>query len=144
MTVRLAPEPVARAYAWARCEPKRLRYRLLHTAARLTFHARTAILRLQHSWPWARELAAAFARLHALPAPRLKLPPHPTTTSPSAGGPRRESRCPNTPTEPPPTPPEHAPAHQPAPPTPVTPTETAPSPPIANPNTTTPLMNDRG
>ncbi len=53
----------------ARCEPKRLRYRLLHVAARLAFHARTATLRLQRSWPWARELAAAFTRLAALPAP---------------------------------------------------------------------------
>jgi Transposase DDE domain group 1 len=35
----------------ARCEPKRLRYRLLHVAARLAFHARTATLRLQRSWP---------------------------------------------------------------------------------------------
>ncbi len=33
----------------ARCEPKRLRYRLLHVAARLAFHARTATLRLQAS-----------------------------------------------------------------------------------------------
>jgi hypothetical protein len=53
----------------ARAEPKRLRYRLLHVAARLAFHARTATLRLQASWPWAAELAAAFTRLKALPAP---------------------------------------------------------------------------
>jgi len=53
----------------ARCEPKRLRYRLLHVAARLAFHARTATLRLQRSWPWAGDLAAAFARADALPAP---------------------------------------------------------------------------
>jgi hypothetical protein len=53
----------------ARCEPKRLRYRLLHVAARLAFHARTATLRLQASWRWAGELAAAFGRLKALPAP---------------------------------------------------------------------------
>jgi hypothetical protein len=52
----------------ARCEPKRLRYRLLHTAGRLAFHARTAVLRLPQAWPWAGELAAAFARLAALPA----------------------------------------------------------------------------
>jgi hypothetical protein len=52
----------------ARCEPKRLRYRLLHTAGRLAFHARKAVLRLPRSWPWAGELAAAFARLAALPA----------------------------------------------------------------------------
>jgi hypothetical protein len=51
----------------ARAEPKRLRYRLLHIAARLAFHARRATLRLQANWPWAHDLAAAFARLHALP-----------------------------------------------------------------------------
>jgi len=53
----------------ARAEPKRLRYRLLHVAARLAFHARTARLRLQANWPWASDLAAAFARLDALPGP---------------------------------------------------------------------------
>nr|MBA3509687.1 transposase [Thermoleophilaceae bacterium] len=52
----------------ARAEPKRLRYRLLHVAARLAFHARSARLRLQASWAWATDLAAAFARLKALPA----------------------------------------------------------------------------
>ncbi|MEX1140724.1 MAG: IS1380 family transposase [Thermoleophilaceae bacterium] len=53
----------------ARAEPKRLRHRLLHVAARLAFHARTATLRLQASWPWATDLAAAFTRLRALPPP---------------------------------------------------------------------------
>jgi len=53
----------------ALCEPKRLRYRLLHVAARLAFSGRRAKLRLQARWPWATELAAAFARLEALPAP---------------------------------------------------------------------------
>ena len=53
----------------AACEPKALRYRLLHTAARLAFHARQATLRLQRSWPWAHALATAFARLAALPPP---------------------------------------------------------------------------
>jgi hypothetical protein len=53
----------------ASCEPKTLRYRLLHTAGRLAFHARRATLRLQASWPWAGQLAAAFARLQALPPP---------------------------------------------------------------------------
>jgi hypothetical protein len=53
----------------ARAEPKRLRYRLLHVAARLAFHARTARLRLQASWPWASDLVAAFRKLHALTAP---------------------------------------------------------------------------
>jgi hypothetical protein len=53
----------------ARAEPKRLRHRLLHTAARLVSHARQAHLRLDRHWPWASELAAAFACLAALPAP---------------------------------------------------------------------------
>jgi hypothetical protein len=53
----------------ARAEPKRLRYRLLHVAGRLAFHARTATLRLQDNWPWATVLTAAFERLKALPAP---------------------------------------------------------------------------
>jgi len=53
----------------AACEPKRLRYRLLHVAGRLAFHARRAILHLDRDWPWARELAAAFTRLAALPPP---------------------------------------------------------------------------
>ena len=53
----------------ARAEPKRLRYRLLHVAARLAFSGRRARLRLQASWPWATDLADAFARLKALPAP---------------------------------------------------------------------------
>jgi hypothetical protein len=52
----------------ARCEPKRLRYRLLHVAARLTRHARRLILHLPRAWPWQRELLGAFARLRTLPA----------------------------------------------------------------------------
>ena len=52
----------------AKAEPKRLRYRLLHVAARLAFSGRRAKLHLQHTWPWATELAAAFRKLKALPA----------------------------------------------------------------------------
>jgi Transposase DDE domain group 1 len=51
----------------ATAEPKTLRYRLWHTAARIVRHARRAILRLQASWPWAVELARAFTRLRSLP-----------------------------------------------------------------------------
>jgi hypothetical protein len=51
----------------AAAEPKTLRYRLLHTAARIVRHARRVILRRQRSWPWAVELAKAFTRLRALP-----------------------------------------------------------------------------
>jgi len=52
----------------ASCEPKRLRYRLLHVAARLAFHARKATLRIDTAWPWADALVAAFTRARALPA----------------------------------------------------------------------------
>jgi Transposase DDE domain group 1 len=51
-------------------EPKTLRYRLLHVAARVVRHARRVVVRLQRAWPWATELAAAFARLRALPLRR--------------------------------------------------------------------------
>ena len=47
-------------------EPKTLRYRLLHVAARVVRHARRVIVRLHRTWPWAAELAAA-TRLQALP-----------------------------------------------------------------------------
>ena len=50
-------------------ELKRLRYRLLHQAGRIARHARRTTLRLAKDWPWSGELAAAFARLQALPAP---------------------------------------------------------------------------
>ncbi len=52
----------------ARCEPKRLRYRLLHVAGRLTRHARRLVLHLPRAWPWQRELIAAFEDLRTLPA----------------------------------------------------------------------------
>jgi hypothetical protein len=52
----------------AKAEPKRLRYRLLHVAGRLAFHGRRGRLRLQHDWPWATALLAAFQKLKALPA----------------------------------------------------------------------------
>jgi Transposase DDE domain group 1 len=48
-------------------ELKRLRYRLLHQSGRIVRHARQRILHLARGWPWSAELAAAFARLQALP-----------------------------------------------------------------------------
>jgi hypothetical protein len=105
----------------ARVEPKRLRYRLLHVAARLAFHARTATLRLQATWPWATELAAAFARLKAPRPSRLtrRTDPLDNHTLPGASAPpsmpdnnRPDARarprpCPRrpqpTPTRPPPS-----------------------------------------
>jgi hypothetical protein len=50
------------------CEPKRLRYRLLHVAGKLTRHARQLTLHLPADWPWAAAIARAFKRLAALPA----------------------------------------------------------------------------
>jgi hypothetical protein len=53
--------------ALAIAEPKALRYRPLHVAARIVRHARRTILRLQATWRWAAQLAIAFMRLRALP-----------------------------------------------------------------------------
>jgi len=49
-------------------EPKRLRYRLFHTAAQVVRTGRRVRLRLQRSWPWTWQLHLAFARLRLLPA----------------------------------------------------------------------------
>ena len=53
----------------ARCEPKRLRYRLLHVAGRITHSGRRTRLHLPARWPWAGALVAAFSRLRVLPGP---------------------------------------------------------------------------
>ena len=53
----------------ARAEPKRLRYRLLHVAGRITRSGRRTRLHLPEGWPWAGALVEAFSRLRALPAP---------------------------------------------------------------------------
>lgn len=53
----------------ATAEPKRLRYRLLHTAARLVHGQRRRWLRVPATWPWADQLTAAFTRITAIPAP---------------------------------------------------------------------------
>lgn len=77
-TQRLVLAPAARAHQdttgdllgeLARCEPKRLRYRLLHVAGRLTRHARRLRLHLPRGWPWGNALRLAFQHLQALPAP---------------------------------------------------------------------------
>jgi Transposase DDE domain group 1 len=53
--------------ALALAEPKRVRQRLLHVAGRIVRSGRRTTLRLPRTWPWADALAAAFARLRALP-----------------------------------------------------------------------------
>jgi hypothetical protein len=55
----------------ARAEWKTIRYRLLHTAARITHSARRTRLRLQKGWPWALALARAFTILRRIPVPAL-------------------------------------------------------------------------
>ena len=55
--------------ALAKAEPKTLRYRTLHAAARLTRGGRRRRLRIQASWPWAADIVAAWDRISALPQP---------------------------------------------------------------------------
>lgn len=50
-------------------EPKKLRYRLLHTAARLVCGQRQLHVRIDHRWPWRQAVLTAFIRLAALPQP---------------------------------------------------------------------------
>ena len=51
-----------------RAEPKTIRYRLLHVAARLATHAGEHIMRIDRNWPWRHDLAGAYTRLrHTLP-----------------------------------------------------------------------------
>jgi DDE family transposase len=49
-----------------RWEPKRLRYRLLHVAARITRHARRTRLHLPAGWPWRSDLIGAWHQLSGL------------------------------------------------------------------------------
>ncbi len=51
--------------ALAKAEPKTMRYRVLHVAAFLAHRSRGLTLRLDETWPWASDLATAFARLRA-------------------------------------------------------------------------------
>jgi hypothetical protein len=51
--------------ALAKAEPKTMRYRVLHVGAVLVHRGRDLIMRLDEAWPWASELATAFARLRA-------------------------------------------------------------------------------
>ncbi len=51
----------------AKAEPKTLRYRLLHTAARIIRGQRRRRIRIPETWPWATELAAALTTAFTLP-----------------------------------------------------------------------------
>ena len=51
----------------AKAEPKTLRYRVLHAAARLVRGGRKRRLKIQATWPWADAITAAWQRIDALP-----------------------------------------------------------------------------
>jgi len=51
----------------ASAEPKKLRYRLFHTAGQIITTGRRRWLRLAGTWPWADQLVTAFERLHTIP-----------------------------------------------------------------------------
>ena len=53
----------------AKAEPKTLRYRLLHTAARIVRGQRKRKIRIPETWPWADQLATCFHAAFALPPP---------------------------------------------------------------------------
>lgn len=90
--------------AWARvlllhgelaaAEPKKLRYRLLHVAARLTRGGRRLRLRISATWPWRHELATAFHRLPHCPdrLADLRTPHHSRSE-----GPGEPDHCAGTP-----------------------------------------------
>jgi Transposase DDE domain group 1 len=51
----------------ATAEPRTLRYRVLHTAARLARGGRRRRLKIQATWPWTEAITTAWQRLDALP-----------------------------------------------------------------------------
>lgn len=53
----------------AKAEPKTLRYRLLHTAARIVRGQRKRKIRIPETWPWAAQLATCLLTALALPPP---------------------------------------------------------------------------
>jgi DDE family transposase len=53
----------------AKAEPKTLRYRLLHAAARLVRGGRRRTLKIAAAWPWTEAIVTAWQRVHAIPHP---------------------------------------------------------------------------
>jgi hypothetical protein len=53
----------------ARAEPRALRYRLLHAAARLVRGGDRRTLKIAAHWPWATEITTAWQRARAIPHP---------------------------------------------------------------------------
>ncbi len=82
----------------AGAEPKTLRYRLLHTAARLVRGQRKRKIKIPETWPWARELEACFLTIFALPrtdlTPRTRPTPDPAAPGPWNRRPPERHRAP--------------------------------------------------
>ncbi|HLX47396.1 MAG TPA: transposase, partial [Streptosporangiaceae bacterium] len=53
----------------ARAEPKTLRYRVLHAAARLVRGGRRRTLKIAATWTWAEAITTAWQRVQAIPHP---------------------------------------------------------------------------
>jgi hypothetical protein len=53
----------------AKAEPKTLRYRILHAAARLVRGGRRRTLKIAAAWPWATAITTAWQRIQAIPHP---------------------------------------------------------------------------
>jgi hypothetical protein len=51
----------------ARAEPKTLRYRILHAAARLVHGGRRKLLKIAASWPWTEAITTAWQRIQTIP-----------------------------------------------------------------------------
>jgi hypothetical protein len=68
---RLDPDNPAHRRALTKAESKLPRYRLLHTAARITRRGRRTLIKIAAGWGWAEQLAAAFSRLSQIRQPLL-------------------------------------------------------------------------
>jgi hypothetical protein len=55
--------------SFAKAEPKTVRYRLLHAAARLVRSGRRRCLKISATWPWAAAVITAWEQITALPQP---------------------------------------------------------------------------
>lgn len=69
LTARLQTTVLADQPDLAKAEPKALRHRLLHTAARITHGGRRVFLNLARTSPWTTATINAFTRLRLVPVP---------------------------------------------------------------------------
>lgn len=84
------------AAIFAACEPRTLRYRFLHVAARLTRSGRRRRVKIPETWPWATAIVAVFNTIAAIPKPPDPTRP-PTTAPPGEPLTGSASRHPRTP-----------------------------------------------